>query len=331
MPAVPPQRLVDTLLDALSDSHAQASLVSPVRAHPRRFRVIAEPAPFNLWVYIWTITHGGATRSNEEYRIQMTTVTSPLPMNPDGPTVLLGWFPELNVFAGFDIRRHTTFSQGSNSVQISRTALEQALNFGLGFYTNQHREISIAFRPDEFLHYIRNKDLLHDAGATAATVDVLNRIARTDQVAPEEMAALPEPRRRVVETVSKLVRASNFRDQVLNAYGNRCAVTRVQLKLVDAAHILPVGAEGSVDTVTNGIALSPSWHRAFDQGLVYLNETFEMRLNQTRVQHLTAIRLNGGLDTLTQYLNRPIHLPAAVNQRPAAQFIRLANTFRSIS
>lgn len=330
MPAVSPHTLVSEILDALSDAGAQASLLSSVRTHPRRFRVITESEAFDLWIYIWTVTHGGATRNAEEYRIQMTTVTPPLATNPAGPTLLLGWFPELNVFSGFDIRRHITFSAGSNSVQISRTALEQALNFGFGFYTNQHREITVAFRPAEILNYIRNKDALHEAGATAGTVDVLNRIVRVAPVTQEEIVALPAPRQRIVETVTRLARASNFRDQVMGAYGSRCAVTRAQLKLVDAAHILPVGADGSVDTINNGIALSPTWHRAFDQGLVYLNPDLQMKLNPNRVQHLTALQLHGGLDALTPYLDRLIHLPVAVNQRPSPQFIRLANEFRKI-
>jgi hypothetical protein len=46
--------------------------------------------------------------------------------------------------------------------------------------------------------------------------------------------AVSEPRRRIVQTVSRLSRAANFRLQTLNAYGNRCAVTRAQLRLVDA-------------------------------------------------------------------------------------------------
>src|ERR1700683_1912542 len=132
MPAVPPKILVKETIDALSDSHAQAALLSPVRTHPRRFRVITDTGSFDLWIYIWTITHGGATRSAEEYRIQMTTVRPPLAINPNGITLLLGWYPELRVFAGFDIRRHINFSRGSNSVQISLAALEQALNFGFG-------------------------------------------------------------------------------------------------------------------------------------------------------------------------------------------------------
>ena len=38
-------------------------------------------------------------------------------------------------------------------------------------------------------------------------------------------------------------------------YDNRCAVTRIQLRLVDATHILPVPSGDSSDHVTNGMAL----------------------------------------------------------------------------
>ncbi|MBA2700864.1 MAG: HNH endonuclease, partial [Chloroflexi bacterium] len=38
-------------------------------------------------------------------------------------------------------------------------------------------------------------------------------------------------------------------------------------RLLDAAHIRPVGANGS-DSVTNGLSLTPTVHRLFDEGLV---------------------------------------------------------------
>ncbi len=331
MPSVSPLTLVNAIVDALSDSSVQATLLSPLRSHPRRFRVITEAGAFDLWIYIWTITHGGATRSVEEYRIQMTTVTPPLATNPNGPTLLLGWFPELRVFAGFDVRRHINFSPGSNSVQISLTALQQALNFGFGFYTNQHGEITVAFRPSELLHYTLNKDILHHGGRDVQTMNILNRIATITPVAPEEIEALSQPRQRVVATVNKLVRATNFRDQVMHAYGNHCAITRTQLKLVDAAHILPVGADKSIDSVRNGIALSPTYHRAFDQGLIYLTADLRMVLNQKRIEHLNSLQLLGGIDTFTSHLNRVIHLPTDPNQRPHQRFVELANKFRNIA
>src|SRR5438309_2071916 len=130
MPAVRPRELVEAILDAIQDSGAQGSLLSSVTGHPRRFRVSLPKGGLTIWIYVWTVTHGGATRSEDEYRIQMTTVQPPLALNPDGPTLLLGYFPDLGVFTGFDIARHTNFTAGSNSVQVSLSALRAASNFG---------------------------------------------------------------------------------------------------------------------------------------------------------------------------------------------------------
>jgi putative restriction endonuclease len=137
-------------------------------------------------------------------------------------------------------------------------------------------------------------------------------------------------RGRVVETVSKLARAANFRDQILDAYGHRCAVTRAQLKLVEAAHILPVGADGSTDLVTNGIALSPTYHRAFDHGLIYLDSQFRMMIHPARVDYLRGLNLGAGLTEFRAPLGNVIHLPANPAQRPSGIMIRRANNFRNI-
>lgn len=139
------------------------------------------------------------------------------------------------------------------------------------------------------------------------------------------------PRRRVVQEVSRLTRLASFRQQVLFAYGNRCAVTRVQLRLVDAAHILPVGAAGSADHVRNGIALSPTYHRAFDAGLIYLDDQHRMRLNQGQLHVLRELNLARGTDTFCAPLRQQIFLPPDPNQRPSLDFIHRGNRFRQIS
>lgn len=134
----------------------------------------------------------------------------------------------------------------------------------------------------------------------------------------------------MITEVSRLSREAGFRQRVLFAYGNRCAVTRVRLRLVDAAHILPVGAPGSVDLVRNGVALSPTYHRAFDAGLIYLDEQFRMQLNNGNVQALQQLNLVRGLGTFKAPLGQ-IFLPPDPAQRPSADFIRRANKFRQIS
>lgn len=329
MAALPPAEIIDAIVSAFVDSGAQAHLSSAIRTHPRKFLVIEKDSAYPVWIYIWTITHGGATRSAEEYRIQMTTVEPPLAMNPQGPTLLLGWNPDHEVFGGFDITRHSKdFRAGSNSVQISLSALRSAQNFGWGFYTNQFNEIAVAFKPAELVNYLHNADALHTQGAKAVTL--LNRVVRMENISAPEIEALTSPRKRIVETISKLARDANFRNQVVSAYEQRCAVTRIQLKLIDAAHILPVGADDSTDSVRNGLCLAPTYHRAFDNGLIYLTTDFKMKLNPAKLDKLTALNLTGGLEQFRHYLDQEIFLPANPLQRPALDYIRKANAFRAI-
>lgn len=145
------------------------------------------------------------------------------------------------------------------------------------------------------------------------------------------MERIPAERQRVVETVSRLSRDSGFRRKVTTAYEQRCAVTRMQLKLIDAAHILPVGVEGSNDEVPNGLCLSPTYHRAYDLGLIYLDEAWMMRINQEKEQELMRLGLAGGLTEFKTHLDTRIHLPQDRNQRPNVDFIREANRFRKIN
>ena len=329
MAAIPPGEIVEAILNAFTESGSQAQITSPARSHPRKFFVIEPNSAYSVWIYIWTITHGGATRSCEEYRIQMTTVEPPLAMNPQGPTLLLGWNPHHEVFGGFDISKHSDgFRAGSNSVQISLSALRSAQNFGWGFYTNQYSEIAVAFKPSEFLNYLHNARLLHAQGAKA--VVMLDRAIRLENIPATEIEALPEPRKRVIETISKLARDGSFRRQVVSAYEQRCAVTRTQLKLNDAAHIFPVEAGDSTDSVRNGICLAPTYHRAFDHGLIYLTTEYKMKLNPVKLNKLTALNLTGGLEQFTHYLDQEIFLPANRRQWPALESIRKANAFRAI-
>jgi putative restriction endonuclease len=284
MPAVSPSALVGAFLEAISESGAQAMLMSDVRSHPRRIQISDRGTAFNLWVYAWTITHGGATRSEEEFRIQMTSVASPLALNPQGPTVLVGWEPDRGVFCGFDLRRHQTFTTGSPSVQVPLQVLNDAKRNGLAFGRKSNDEITVGFRGDQFLNYIRNATELHVEGAQVQ--QLLQRATALEQIPVAELDLQPPERRRVIETVERFVRDARFRDSVLDAYADRCCVTGIQLNLLDAAHILPVGAVGSTDNVENGLALGPTYHRAYDRGLIFLGDDLVMRINPARLEEL---------------------------------------------
>ncbi|MGC1186443.1 MAG: HNH endonuclease signature motif containing protein [Candidatus Acidiferrales bacterium] len=105
---------------------------------------------------------------------------------------------------------------------------------------------------------------------------------------------------------------------------------RSQARVVDAAHILPVGAPGSVDHVRNGIALSPTYHRAFDASLIYLDERRRMLINEGQLHILDGLHLAGGAEVFQRPLGT-IFLPPDPDQRPSVDFIRRANSLRQIN
>ncbi len=331
MPPISPTRLVNEIIDAIHQSGGVSAYISDsVRTHPRKFEVAYQGNTFSIWIYIWTLTHGGRPSLPNEYRIQMTSVSSPLEINPDGITVLVGYHPDLKVFSGFDLSYHNIFTAGSPSVQIDIRALHEALQNGLSFTTKENDEIAIGVRPDQFLTYCINSQALHSCGNDNTLINTLSRVAQREVVPQQDIANLVADRRRIVSLVNRTSRDANFSKSVKNAYDNRCAITRVQLKLIDAAHILPVPSGESSDHVTNGIALSPTYHRAYDNCLIYLDEDFVMKLNTEKVDHLRSLNLDDGLDQFSSFLDRRIHLPLDINQRPRVEYIRLANKHRRI-
>ena len=270
-------------------------------------------------------------RPKREFRVQLTGVTPPLKLNPIGPTILVGYEPGLKCFAGFDINRHKRFSVNSPSIQIPITVLHSALQHGLSFVIKGNNEIAIGFRPDQFLSYVLNAELLHHYGAETRTVKLLTKAVELEPIGKNDLKKVAKDRQRIIATVSRLSRDSDFRRKVTIAYDRRCAVTRMQLRLIDAAHLLPVGIKGSSDEVFNGICLSPTYHRAFDRSLIYLDENLNMKINPSHEQELIKLGLNGGINEFKIYLNKRIHLPADRRQWPQSDLIKEANKFRGIS
>lgn len=331
MPAVSPSLIVNEIIEAIQQSGGVAAYVSKsTRDHPRNFIINYLGTTYSLWVYIWTLTHGGRVSLPDEYRIQMTSVSSPLPRNPNGLTVLMGYHPDLRMFAGFDLEKHSTFTAGSPSVQIGITAIHAALQNGLSFTTKDNDEIAIGVRPDQFLSYCLNAAPLHLYGAESNLTKMLTKAVELQEIPQQDIANLAVDRKQIVENVSRYSRDANFRKLVMGAYDNRCAITRTQLRLVDAAHILPVPSDDSSEHVTNGMALSPTFHRAYDNCLIYLDENFVMKLNEQKAGELRANNLDGGLKQFRSFLDKKIHLPIDINQRPRIEYIRRANEYRRI-
>jgi putative restriction endonuclease len=331
MPAIDANILVSAILDAFQESGASGIIISSIRQHPRKFIIETESGRIEIWIYAWTLTHGGRPSLPDEYRIQMTTVSSPLPLNPKGFTLLMGYEPNLNMFAVFDLIRHRTFTTGSPSVQIDIKCIHKAMEIGLSFDRKTNQEIAVGIRPDQLLNYMANAEEIHRIGKNATMYSLLSKASASEKISKEEIVPLDAKRKKILSSVTRWVRAASFRKQVLNAYDNRCSITRMQLRLIEAAHILPVQSEENIDDVRNGIALSPTYHRAFDNGLIFLDENYLMKINPEKEIQLSTLKLDGGIVDFKQYLYKRIYLPPDKLQWPDIKLIQKANKYRRIS
>lgn len=113
------------------------------------------------------------------------------------------------------------------------------------------------------------------------------------------------------------IRGGLFKREIPKIYNNTCAITGLRIdaitnvSMVDACHIVPF-SEGYDDTLTNGIALCPNLHRAFDRGLISISDNYEVILNKTFVE-------NQSVYNLSQFEGKQISLPNQSEHYPTLQ------------
>jgi len=281
-------------------------------------------------VFLWTITPGGGgqgVRPPNERRIQMTNVSG-IPLEPGCRTLLGGWSKEAGVFAFWDPRRHKTFSPGSPSLQVTSDTLETANHVGVATYFRPAKlgmEVVVAVTPDSLLWYIQHGLPLHNSESDSAGVVGLAEATPDDERSflDESEDEIQAARRYDLVETMRAYRDAKFRPAVLRAYGYKCAVCGCDLKLVDAAHIVPVSYPQSTDEVTNGLALCRLHHGAFDNALLGVRTDYSVITNPEAEARLRELRLDMGLPEFKSRLPSSITLPTSLEMRPDSANLRL--------
>lgn len=114
--------------------------------------------------------------------------------------------------------------------------------------------------------------------------------AAVDPATADLLAATAEEQKRLIEQVlvNRRIRDAAFRDDVCDAYDNRCAVTRLRMingggrAEVQAAHIRPVANDGP-DIVQNGIALCSTAHWLFDRHLISITDDYRLLVSHNKI------------------------------------------------
>lgn len=98
----------------------------------------------------------------------------------------------------------------------------------------------------------------------------------------------PEVKYKRIEVITEedlFVRSHLFKRYIPQVYNDTCAVTGMQIRstfnynFVDACHIVPFSLSYD-DKVTNGLALCPNMHRAFDRGLIAIDDNYQILVSK---------------------------------------------------
>lgn len=117
----------------------------------------------------------------------------------------------------------------------------------------------------------------------------------------------------------QFIRGGLFKKLVPQVYNHTCCISGMKLvsnhgfSMVDACHIVPFSLSKD-DKVTNGLALCPNLHRAFDRGLITVDSDLKVLVSTTIAEDESNVYALRNLEG--KRLNLPfgrIHYPAPVN------------------
>lgn len=103
------------------------------------------------------------------------------------------------------------------------------------------------------------------------------------------------------------MRKGLFKREVPKIYNNTFAISGLwidaltNISMIDACHIVPF-SEGYDDTLTNGIALCPNLHRAFDRGLISISDNYQVLINKNFIE-------SRSIYNISQFEGKQIRLP----------------------
>jgi putative restriction endonuclease len=138
------------------------------------------------------------------------------------------------------------------------------------------------------------------------------------EVEPED-AGGDARRAYITATVRQRLHQRGFRERVLRAYQEQCALCRLRHEeLLDAAHILPDGEPDSEPVVPNGIALCKLHHAAFDKYFFGIRPDYTVEVREEILREEDGPILQHGLQGIH---DQRIVLPRSSASRPNPAFL----------
>lgn len=121
----------------------------------------------------------------------------------------------------------------------------------------------------------------------------------------------------VTSTFRRRLHQRGFRERVLSAYRERCAMCRLRHReLLDAAHIVADRDPGGEPRVSNGLSLCKLHHAAFDNFFITVDPDYRVVVRRDLLEEEDGPMLRHGLQELHGVV---IGLPRRVEWRPSRE------------
>lgn len=130
-----------------------------------------------------------------------------------------------------------------------------------------------------------------------------------------------ERRRYITATVRQRLHQAAFRERVLAAYRDQCALCQLKhAELLDAAHIIPDIEAAGEPAVSNGLSLCKLHHAAFDSFFLGIRPDYVIQVRRDVLQEEDGPMLIHGLQELHE---RKIILPRSRIHHPSRENLRM--------
>ncbi len=151
---------------------------------------------------------------------------------------------------------------------------------------------------------------------TVAADEARQRAAAGDELAYEDPAIR---RAYVTATVRRRLHQVAFRERVLEAYRERCALCHLKhRKLLDASHIAPDSSPEGEPVVSNGLSLCKLHHAAFDGYFMTVDPDYRVRVRRDLLEEVDGPMLKHGIQELD---GQAIEVPRKIQLQPSRELL----------
>jgi putative restriction endonuclease len=145
----------------------------------------------------------------------------------------------------------------------------------------------------------------------------LSLIAEIEDEILKEPSAIYKTKAETFDDEEVFIRGGVFKKIVPQIYNYSCCISGMriiasrEIQMIDACHIIPF-SESHDDTISNGISLCPNLHRAFDRGLIAIDEDYRVHVSNSFSESTVDY-------SIKQYEGKELLLPKNEKHFPSTQ------------